>query len=164
MTTSPETTARRRGIAFWWAILGIAAVFVEAIVQLGRRGYTTMTSGLEPLEWVALAILSAAFVYGEGMRALERRWVPGVIARAHTLDRASALNRWLAPLYAMSLVGAPRVVLARAWVGVALIVLAVLVVRALPEPWRGIVDTAVALALLWGLIAIVRQSTVDRRP
>jgi hypothetical protein len=102
-------------------------------------------------------------VWGEGVRALERRWVPGVLARAALLGPAAPLrHRLLAPLYAMSLVGAPRRTLARAWLGVVLIVLAVFVVRALPEPWRGIVDTAVALALLWGLIAIVRQAAADR--
>jgi hypothetical protein len=63
----------------------------------------------------------------------------------------------------MSLVGAPRRTLARAWLGVALIVLAVLVVRSLPEPWRGIVDAAVAAALLVGLFAIVRGAFVGRR-
>ena len=46
---------------------------------------------------------------------------------------------------------------------VPLIVLAVFVVRALPEPWRGIVDAAVAAALLVGLWAIVRGALVRPR-
>ena len=120
-----------------------------------------MRGGLDPVEWVAFLLLAAAFVYGEGVRALGRRWVPAVVARARELGPQSPLwQRVLAPLYAMSLVGASRVVLARAWVGVALIVLAVLVVRALPDPWRGIVDGAVALALSWGLVVIVRRGMV----
>ncbi len=45
----------------------------------------------------------------------------------------------------------------RAWLGVALIVLAVLVVRGMPTPWRGIVDAAVAAALSSGLCAILAQ-------
>jgi hypothetical protein len=56
----------------------------------------------------------------------------------------------------MLLVGAPRPTLARAWLGVAGIVLAVLLVRALPDPWRGIIDLAVAAALAWGLLVLVR--------
>lgn len=145
--------------AYWWAIVGVAALFVEAIVQLGRRGLATVRAGLEPLEWVALAALVVAFVWGEGVRALDRRWVPAVVARASELPgEARPRDRALAPLYAMSLIGAERQVLARAWVGVLLIIAAVLAVRALPEPWRGIIDLAVALALLWGLIAIARQA------
>ena len=136
---------------------GVAAIFVEAIVQLARRGVATLNDGLGPLEWLAFVLLLVAFVYGEGWRALARRWVPAVLARTRQLGVGSPLPyRLLAPLYAMSLIGASARILARAWLGVALIVLAVIVVRALPEPWRGIVDAAVAAALLVGLWAIVR--------
>ena len=153
----------RSTAVYWWAVAGVCALFAEAIVQLGRRGIATLRAGLEPEEWLALVLLSAAFLYGEGVGALERRWVPGLVARARELSAGSA--RWqraLAPLYAMSLVGAERKSSGRAWLGVGLIILAVLLVRALPEPWRGIVDFAVALALLWGLGAIVRQSIAGR--
>ena len=142
---------------------GVAAIFVEAIVQLGRRGVATMRAGLDPWEWVALVALSIAFLYGEGEQALARRWVPAVIARARAIDPATRfLHRALAPLYAMSLIGAPARVLVRAWTGVALIVMAVLIVRAMAEPWRGIVDFAVALALLRGLTAILWQTRTRR--
>lgn len=141
----------------------VAAIFVDAIIQLGARGIATMRAGLEPLEWVALALLLAAFVYGEGERALARRWVPRMVERARELGPQAPLrHRILGPLYAMSLVGEPRRTLARAWLGVALIVLAVLVVRGFAEPWRGIVDFAVAGALLRGLIAIVREAARAR--
>ena len=147
---------------------GVAALFVDASVQLGRRGIATMRAGLEPLEWLALVLLLVAFVYGEGVRALARRWVPRMIDRARELGpRAHAHHRWLAPMYAMSLIGAPASTRAKAWLGVALIVGAVLVVRSLPEPWRGIVDFAVAAALLVGLAAIVagvmRAKRTERR-
>ena len=129
-------------------------------MQLGRRGIATLRVGLEPLEWAALIGLVLVFVWGEGVRALEERWVPRMIGRAAELDGATRTrDRVLAPLYAMSLIGAKRSSRLRAWAGVALIVTAVLAVRTMPEPWRGIVDLSVASALLWGLIAIVRQAT-----
>jgi hypothetical protein len=139
---------------------GVTAAFVEAVVQLGRRGFATLRGGLDPLEWVALAILVVLFVWGEGVRALERRWVPLMIERAASLraEGARPIHRALAPLYAMSLVDGDLRRVARAWLGVALIVAAVFIVRAFPEPWRGITDLAVGLALSWGLIAIVRQA------
>lgn len=130
-------------------------------MQLGRRGVATLRVGLEPLEWAVLAALVLVFVWGEGVRALEQRWVPRMVARAAQLDGASRMvDRVLAPLYAMSLIGATRSSRLRAWGGLALVVTAVLAVRAMPEPWRGIIDLAVALALLWGLVAIVRQAIV----
>jgi hypothetical protein len=63
----------------------------------------------------------------------------------------------LAPLYALGLLGADRGTRLRAYVSVFLIVLAVLIVRACSEPWRGIIDGAVAAALAWGLGAMMLQ-------
>ena len=54
----------------------------------------------------------------------------------------------------MSLIGASRAQVLRSWTMVAAILLAVLVVRTFPEPWRGIIDLSVAAALAWGLAAI----------
>lgn len=156
----------RLSAAYWWGIAGVGALLVNAVVQLGGRGLETMRAGLGPVEWLALLALTVAFVWGEGVRALGQRWVPGVVARAAELrPRSPRWHRILAPLYAMSLIGAGRRAAARAWLGVTLIVLAVLLVRALPEPWRGIVDVAVAAALLWGVIAMARQAVAAaRRP
>ena len=58
----------------------------------------------------------------------------------------------------MSLVGGPAKRIIRAWLGTAAIVVAVVAVRALPDPWRGVVDFAVAAALGWGLACIVRRA------
>lgn len=137
---------------------GVAALFAKACYQLGRRGVLTLQAGLEPLEWLALALLMVVFVYGEGERALGRRWVPRMVARARELGpRSPASHRILAPLYAMSLIGAPARTLARAWIGLALVVLAVVIVRHFAEPWRGIVDLAVVGALAWGLVRMAGE-------
>jgi protein-S-isoprenylcysteine O-methyltransferase Ste14 len=57
----------------------------------------------------------------------------------------------------LSLIGAPPEKLLPRWLGTLAIVAAVFVIRALPDPWRGIVDFAVAAALAWGLVAILRR-------
>lgn len=154
-----EEAARTGGrAATAWALLGSTAVFVQAVVGLGAEGLATVRAGLAPLEWAALALITAAFVYGEGVLALERRFIPHLVRRAREVRRAPLPIRLLAPLHAFSLVGASRGTLVRAWAGVAAIVLAVVVVRALPGPWRGIVDIGVAGAMAWAVVALVRQS------
>ena len=138
-----------------WALLGVALLFAVAIARLGARGLATVQAGLEPVAWLALLALTVTFVYTEGIRALQRRWGPHMLRRTTLLRTEPRL--WihlLAPLYALSLIAAPRRQLARAWAGLLAITAAVLVVRALPEPWRGIIDLAVALALTWGSVAI----------
>lgn len=141
-----------------WALTGVALLFGYAVVRLGIRGIQTILAGLEAGEWAALLVLTALFVWGEGIRALQQRYMPFVIERARSLPRErSGLYHVLAPFYAMALIGARRGLLVKAWAGTAAIAVAVVLVAALPPPWRGIVDFAVAAALAWGLGALVRQ-------
>jgi hypothetical protein len=139
-----------------WAVAGVVFLFAEAAWRLALRGVDAVRGGLTPFEWLALVLLTAAFVYGEGVRALQRRWVPYVLARIQRLRAERRLRYHLAaPLYAMSLIGPPRAAVVRAWAGVAAIISAVLIVSRLPDPWRGIVDSAVAAALVWGASALL---------
>ncbi|MDH3270127.1 MAG: hypothetical protein OEN56_02270 [Gemmatimonadota bacterium] len=133
-------------------------ILASAVWRLGHRGIVTIQAGLSPFEWFGLVAVTTAFVYGEGVRALGRRWVPDVIDRARRLrSDPSRLMRLSGPLYGLRLVGRDRVALFWGWFTTVAIVVAVFVVRALPEPWRGIVDFAVAGALMWALIVIVRR-------
>ncbi len=141
-----------------WTLIGVAALFTSAIYRLGTRGVATIQAGLGWGEWLVLVLLTVAFVYGEGFRALDRRWVPRLVERALLLrNDPRILVRLVAPLYGLSLVGAARDDLIRGWLLTTAILGAVLIVRALPDPWRGIVDFAVAAALAWGLVAILRR-------
>lgn len=156
MSPAPASPGRRTLLVATWAVGVIAVGFVEAIARLGARAWETVSAGLTPLHQAALVGVIVAFVYGEGMRALARRFVPHVVERAFRAgDDVSLRAAVLAPAFAMSLHGASPRSVARAWAGVALIVVAVFLVRALPEPWRGIVDAGVASALSWGLGALV---------
>lgn len=153
---TPAAPASHDSLAAWWAVTGVVLLLTNAAIRLGARGVETIRAGLGPGQWIALVVLTTGFVYGEGVRALQRRFAPHVVARARRLDtRAPLLLRVLAPLYAFGLVGeVPRRILL-AWAGVAAIVAAVLIVRAFPEPWRGITDFAVAAAVGWGAVALL---------
>lgn len=140
-----------------WAVGGVVFLFAEAAWRLGLRGVAAIRGGLTPFEWIALLLMTAAFVYGEGVRALQRRWVPHVLTRIERLrTEPSVPYRLAAPLYAMSLIGPTPGAVVRAWAGVAGIIVAVLVVSRFPDPWRGIVDIAVASALVWGALVLIR--------
>lgn len=144
-------------LASAWALLGVAAAFAWPVYRLGVHGFEAIAGGLDAVEWTGLVLLTAAFVYGEGVRALDRRWVPSMIERVRALRDEGGLLKLLGPLYGLGLVGRDRWQVTKHWVGVFLIVLAVLIIRAMPSPWRGIVDFAVGAALAWGLIAIMRR-------
>jgi hypothetical protein len=158
----PEGGAR---LAQLWALVGVVALFALAVARLGGRGIETVRAGLEPGQWIALVLLTVLFVWGEGVRALQRRWVPSVLARVAALSTTHPFwQRALAPLHAMGLIGASARTMMGAWAGTAAIVVAVLVVSRFPVPWRGIVDVAVASALLWAtLVLIVAGARLLRR-
>ncbi|MHB1169372.1 MAG: hypothetical protein ACYC28_08845 [Longimicrobiales bacterium] len=145
--------------AVTWAVVGLVLVLGKAAYSLGIRGVAVIAAGLTTLEWAVLLVLTVLFAVGEGWYALARRWVPHALRRAESLRRESRLlPRLLAPLHAMSLVYVPRSTALRAWGGVVAITLAVVIVRSFPEPWRGIVDFAVASALSIGVVAIPVQA------
>jgi hypothetical protein len=147
-----------------WALGGVTLLFMQAIVRLGARGLDTVAAGLAPLEWGVLLVLTAAFVYGEGVRGIQRGFAPVATRRLlDLLERRRGPRDVLAPLYMLGLVGTPARRVLRAWLGVTAIVIAVLIVREFPEPWRGIVDCAVVAALLWGLGAILVRSLASLR-
>ena len=139
-----------------WSILGVGLLFALAVARLGSRGIDTVQAGLGPGEWILLIALVLLFVVGEGWAALQRKWVPRVVDRARALrGEAPVSHRLLAPLYGMCLIGCDARRRTRAWLGVAAVVAAVLAVRALPDPWRGMIDLSVASALVWGLGALL---------
>ncbi len=135
----------------------MSGLFASAVVRLGGRGVETILAGLAPLEWTILTVLTLFMVYTEGVLAFQRRWVPKLVGRAREVRRQPILLQLLGPLYGLALVGGPAKRLLRGWIGTAAIVAAILAVRALPDPWRGVVDFAVAAALAWGLVCIARR-------
>lgn len=150
--------AKRNVAVSLWAVGGVGLTFVEAIYRLGARALDTIAAGLTSLEWLALGVSTLLLGYVEGYRALQRRFTPRVVARAYELEQTPHLAwKLLGPFYVLSLLGDERRTVIRAWRAVALIVAAVFAVRALPNPWRGIVDAGVAVALTWGLGALVVQ-------
>jgi hypothetical protein len=162
-TSGPAPAQERRrtawdagSIAFAWGVLGVVLLFATAVLRLGARGAATISAGLTGPEWLALAALTAVFVYGEGVRALQRKWVPWVLGRLVALREEQ--RTWylvLAPLHAMAFIGAPPWTLVRSWAGSVAIVFAVMIVSRFPDPWRGITDIAVASALAWATVVLV---------
>lgn len=149
------TRVRRDFLAPAWALIGVGALFTSAVTRLGSRGVATVSEGLSAGQWVVLVLLTFVMVYGEGILALQRKWVPRFLGRSRAVRHESFGLKILAPFYGLSLVGGSLKQLLRGWLSTTAIVAAVVIVRSFPEPWRGIVDFAVAAALAWGLITIV---------
>lgn len=143
-------------VVFVWGTAGVSTLLGQAIYRLTPQALHPLVHGNLTSFQVALYIGWVLFAaYTEGYRAFQGRFSPRVVARAVYL----AKNRepWhvaLAPLFCMSFFHATRRGLIAAWTVTSLVLIAVLVVRQLPQPWRGIVDGGVVVGLSWGLLAI----------
>lgn len=135
----------------------MAALLVKALWQL-----TPMA--LEPIRdhalssWqIALYGLWVVFMaYSEGYKGFQLQMAPRVAARSlYLAQNPRPLWVALAPFFCMGLFHTTRRRLIVSWsIFIAVIVL-VIAVRHLEQPWRGMVDGGVVVGLGWGLTAIL---------
>ena len=80
---------------------------------------------------------------------------PRVVERAGQLATAPTVLRVvLAPLYCVGYFAATRRVMLVSWIGTFAIILLIILVHRLDQPWRGIVDAGVVVGLTWGQISL----------
>ena len=125
------------------------------MVRLTAKVAEALAHPLGPREWAALVAWCAFMAVAEGYRGFQLRFSPMVVARAATLRGAPPLHQALAPVYCMGLFHATRRRLAVSWGLVIGIVVLIVLVGGLPQPWRGIVDAGVVVGLSWGAASLV---------
>ncbi|WP_181197246.1 hypothetical protein [Enhygromyxa salina] len=152
MSSRPSTSANTAIVL--WAVLGVIALLSQAIVRLLPRALEPVLDGsLGALGILAYVASIVAFAYSEGHRGFAQRFSPRVVVRALKLAERRGWLIAIAPLMAMGLVHGTRRRLIGSWVLLGGIVTLVLLVRLLPQPWRGAVDAGVVVGLSWGVIA-----------
>lgn len=111
---------------------------------------------LSGAQLVVLGGWTAFNLYAEGYRAFQKRFSPRVVVRAaHLGANPTLLHVCLAPFYCMALFHATRRNRIIAWSTVLMVIGFILVLRHVPQPWRGIIDAGVVVALAWGATAIL---------
>ena len=142
-----------------WGLCGISLLLGGAIVRLGRIGLDTFTHELDWRHWTALAASVLLLALWEGYQGFQQRFSPRFAARLRTLrTHPSTVRTLLAPLYCMGFFHATRRRKIASYALTAGIVILVVLVRRLPQPWRGIVDIGVVGGLAWGLVTVYWQS------
>lgn len=142
-------------LIFAWAVGGVCLVLLRAVVALTPLAVEGMRMHLDTIQWVALVAWVLFSIYAEGYRGFHTQFSPRVVRRAlHLARNPRPLYVVLAAPYAMGLLYATPRRRAIAWGVVFGIVTLVIMVRMLPQPWRGIVDVGVVLGLALGLLSI----------
>ncbi|MFT4560461.1 MAG: hypothetical protein ACI9BW_000195 [Gammaproteobacteria bacterium] len=142
-----------------WAVAGFTLILILAMLRMAPYAIEALSSSLSTVHLSVLIGNVLAMAYYEGYKGFQMSFSPRFAARAQTLmNEQSWLRVVLAPLFCMGFFDAPR----RRIVGVVILTIAitvlVLLFRALPQPWRGILDAGVLVGLTWGCAATVYLS------
>lgn len=142
-----------------WAILGWSGILLFAILRLNIHAMKALEMDLTAVQLTALMINVVFMLWAEGYRGFQQRFSPRAAARVLYLrNNPDLLDVCLAPLFCIGYYHATPRVLRLAWIGTGLILLLVVLVNNLPQPWRGILDAGVVLGLSWGLLSFLLMS------
>jgi len=140
----------------FWGLTGVILLIGSAVYRLTPLAIDAFSYTFIWYHWTALALIVLFMAYVEGYRAFQKAFSPRVAARARYLkDYPNALHAVLAPFFCMAYFHAPR---RRKITSISVtlgIIILVVLVRRLPQPWRGIIDGGVVVGLAWGLISLM---------
>lgn len=150
-----------------WGVSGVALLLGSAIYRLAPLAWEALNSRLCWHHMIFLLLALTFMAYFEGYRAFQQGFSPRVAARARYLwTHSNLVHAAFAPLFCMGYFHAPRRRRITSISVTAGIIILVVLVRLLPQPWRGIIDAGVVVGLAWGLITLgvfsVQAFTCDR--
>ena len=141
-----------------WGIGGYLALLGSAIYRLAPLALEPIRSGeLVGWQWALMIVFVGFMTYSEGYKGFWKQVGPRVVGRAFHLGKAGnhPMRRLLAPLFCMSLFGATRKRLIISYCLYGGIIVLVIAVRQLAQPYRGIVDAGVVVGLGLGCCAVI---------
>jgi hypothetical protein len=139
-----------------WGFTGVVGLIGYAIIQLSHVAIDAFAHTWLGHHWLALAGIVVFMAYSEGYRGFQQAFSPRTVARTlYLYEHPTALRVLLAPLFCM---GYFHIIKRRQIVIIGLtvfIIVLIILVRLLHQPWRGIVDAGVVVGLTWGLVSLL---------
>lgn len=94
-------------------------------------------------------------LYTEGFRGFQKKFSPRFASRAlYLFNNPRTHHLILAPMFCMGYIHATRKRKLSAWLLTLGIIVLVVGVRQIAQPWRGIIDTGVIVGLVYGLLSV----------
>ena len=148
-------------LAAIWGIAGVVLILGSAVYRLSFPALETFGYPLGGLHWLAIALSITFMSYSEGYRGFQQAFSPRVVARAIYLrDHPRPFHVLLAPFFCMGFFHTTRRRKVVSFSLTAGIILLIVGVRQLSQPWRGIVDIGVVIGLTWGMACILYFAAV----
>jgi len=151
-------------LAAAWGIAGVLVLLGSATMRLAPLAVDAFHYPFTAMHWLSLIVIVAGMAYAEGYRGFQQGFSPRVAARARYLrEHPRPLHALFAPFFCMGYFHATR---RRRITSISLtagIIVLVLLVRLLDQPWRGIIDAGVVVGLGWGVVTIILFSVLAFR-
>ncbi|MEX2366323.1 MAG: hypothetical protein WD601_06925 [Pseudohongiellaceae bacterium] len=145
-----------RIFGFIWGITGVIVILLFAIYRISPMVAEMQIASFGFLHWAALLLFAVYMAYAEGYKGFHLGFAPRVVQRAAYLRQHShPLLAILAPLFCMGYFHATRRRVITSFAVTLAIILLVVIVSQIPQPWRGIVDFGVVTGLLIGIGSIL---------
>lgn len=139
-----------------WGISGFSLLLGQAIVRLAAVAMEIFSQPLYWYHWLGLLLIMLLMAYFEGYRGFQKGLSPRVAARARYLVyHPQALHVLLGPLFCVGYFYSSKRRKTKAISLTTGIIILILLVRLLDQPWRGIIDAGVVVGLSWGLVSLL---------
>ena len=139
----------------FWGLAGVFLLLGSAVYRLTLVSIDAFSYDFLWYHWTALALNLLFMAYSEGYRGFQQGFSPRVAARARYLkEHPRVLHALFGPFFCMGYFHATRKRKVTSIVLTVGIVILIVMVRLLPQPWRGIIDVGVVLGLTWGLVSL----------
>ncbi|HEY4963814.1 MAG TPA: hypothetical protein VIH90_03915 [Candidatus Saccharimonadales bacterium] len=142
-------------IGAMWGIVGISLILITAILRVYPHVIDAYNTGLSIIDWLVLVIWCIFMIIAEGYRGFQKNFSPRVASRTwYLVSNGKAIDLLLAPLFGMCYFHSSKRRIITSWSLTVGIISLIALVRLFPQPWRGIVDSGVALGLAYGFVWI----------
>ena len=143
-------------LGYIWGVGGVLLFLLFAIYRLAPMAFALQDASMGLIHWPLLLFSVTYMAYAEGYKGFHLGFAPRVVKRGLYLRENP---RWVhivfAPLFCMGYIHATKRRQISSLGLTGLIVCFVILVRLLPQPWRGILDAGVVTGLTIGCFSIM---------
>ena len=139
-----------------WGLTGVLLLLGSAVFRLTPLAIDAFSHAFSWYHWLSLFLILLFMTYAEGYRGFQKGFSPRVAARALYLkNHPRLLHSILGPFFCMGFFHTSRRRKITSFSVTSGIIVLIILVRFLAQPWRGIIDAGVVVGLAWGLVSLI---------
>ena len=145
-----------RGLAVVWALVGVVVMLAFAVWRLSAYAISALDSDLTLVQIILLVAFSMFMAYSEGYKGFYLNFAPRFAARVKYVYREGrVIELVLSPFFCFGYFGTTHTKQIVSIILTLGLIMLVVLMRYVPQPWRGIVDVGVVIGLTLGIFSII---------